>query len=146
MTPALQSVTEGLVGRLARWFGMSRDVRELHNIGTTEVASIARDLRVPVGELEKLAAHGRGAGELPQLLQQLGFDETEIAQKHPDVLRDMSIVCALCVAKARCSHDLDRGSADLNYDRYCPNGQTIGALRRARMAEHVALYRGPSCC
>ena len=130
MTSALQSVTEGLVGRLARWLGMSRDVRELHNIGTTEVASIARDLRVPVGELEKLAAHGRGAGELPQLLQQLGFDETEIAQKHPDVLRDMSIVCALCVAKARC----------------CPNGQTIGALRRARMAEHVALYRGPSCC
>ena len=146
MTSALQSIRVGLVERLARWLGMSWDVRELRNIEATEIASIAGDLRVPVSELEKLAAHGRGATELPQLLRQLGLDETEIVKKHPDVLRDMSIVCALCVAKARCGHDLDRGSADLNYDRYCPNSRTIGALRRARMDEDVALCRGPSCC
>ncbi len=146
MTSALRSVTEGLVVRFARWLGLDRDVRELHNLDETEIAAIARDLRMPVSQLKKLAAHGRGAKELPQLLQQLDLDEAAIAEACPDVLRDMSSVCALCVAKARCRHDLARGSADLNYHRYCPSGQTIGALQKAKKADDIALHRGPLCC
>ncbi|WP_271585789.1 hypothetical protein [Bradyrhizobium sp. CCBAU 53415] len=146
MTSTLRSVTEGLVERVARWLGVDRDGRELHNLDETEIAAIARDLRMPVSQLKKLAAHGRGAKKLTQLLQQLGLDEAAIAEACPDVLRDMSGICALCVAKTRCSHDLARRSADLNYARYCPSGPTIGAMQKAKKADEIALHRGPLCC
>lgn len=52
MTSALRSVTEGLVERVARWLGLDRDVRELNNLDETEIAAIARDLRMPVSQLK----------------------------------------------------------------------------------------------
>lgn len=150
MTTAIESasIASKLIGRVADWLGRFHQSAEMRALDTSEVESIARDLRIPRAELETLVAHsGQGAKELPQLLKALGIDESAIARKEPGVLRDLTLVCALCSAKARCNREMEVGTAALHYPEYCANSYTIDALKKKpSKLEVVDLLRGPGCC
>jgi Family of unknown function (DUF6455) len=132
MVSATKSESIGrLIGRFSDWLGRLRDATDIRGLSASEVDSIARDLRVSRAELETLVAHGRqGADELPKLLKALGIDETAIAREEPGVLRDMTLVCALCVAKSRCNRELEARTAARHHHEYCANSYTIDALKR----------------
>jgi len=150
MTTAIgsASIASKLIGRVADWLGQFYRSAEVRSLGTSEVESIARDLRIPRAELETLVAHSRqGAKELPQLLEALGIDEGSIAHKEPGVLRDLTLVCALCATKLRCNREMQSGTAALHYSEYCANSYTIDALRKVpSRPETIDLLRGPGCC
>lgn len=115
-----------LVG-LADWFGRFDGSGGGH--GACEVDRIARDLRVSRAELEALVARGRQrSDELPKMLDAFDIDEPELAQREPGVLRDMALLCALCVAKSRCARELRSGTARRRLHEYCVNSFTIDAL------------------
>ncbi|MGY0571964.1 DUF6455 family protein [Bradyrhizobium sp. RDM12] len=150
MTPVTSSasIMSRLWGRVADWFGRFRESAEIRALSASEIVSIARDLRIPRAEFEALVAHGRhGARELSRLLDVLGIDERSIARKEPGVLRDLTLVCALCVAKSRCNRETKAGTAALQYPEYCPNAYMIDALRKeSSKPEVLDFLRGPACC
>ncbi|MGY3549122.1 hypothetical protein ACVWZ4_004511 [Bradyrhizobium sp. USDA 4472] len=150
MTTAIgsASIASRLIGRVADWLGQLLRSADIRALGTSEVESIARDLRIPRAELETLIAHSRqGAKELPQLLEALGIDEGSIADKEPGVLRDLTLVCSLCSTKFRCNREMQAGTAALHYPEYCANSYTIDALRKKpSRPETIDLLRGPGCC
>ena len=150
MTTAIgsASIASKLIGRVAGWLGQFHRSADIRALGASEVESIARDLRIPRAELETLVAHSRqGAKELPQLLEALGIDEGSIAHKEPGVLRDLTLVCALCATKLRCNREMQSGTAALHYSEYCANSYTIDALRKVpSRPETIDLLRGPGCC
>jgi hypothetical protein len=126
------SITNRVIGRFSDWLGWLRDAADIRALSAAEIDSIAHDLRVSRAKLETLVSNGRQtAAELPRLLKALGIDETTIVRK-PGVLRDMRLVCALCVAKSRCNTDLDEGTARLHYREYCANSDTIDVLKVKR--------------
>ncbi|WP_234685833.1 hypothetical protein [Bradyrhizobium monzae] len=95
-----------------------------------DVDLIAQDLRVSRAELETLVSRGRQtADELPKLLASCGIVESELAREEPGVLRDMTLVCSLCVAKSRCNRELKSGSATHHIHEYCANAFAIDALK-----------------
>ena len=96
---------------------------------TGETAAIAHELGLSSRQLRDLAAMGpHAADELPRLLEALKIDADALALKEPMVLRDLERVCSLCAHKRECGHDLASGDASHNYQRYCPNADTLQAL------------------
>jgi hypothetical protein len=149
MAPATtsESIAGGLFGRLSNWIRWLRHASDIRALSADPIDSIAHNLRIPRAELEILVAHGRqGAEELPRLLRALGIDDVAIARQEPGVLRDMALVCALCVAKSRCRRELEVGTAALHHRQFCGNSSMIGALKRRSGPDTVELLRGPSCC
>jgi hypothetical protein len=126
-----ESIAGRLIGRFLDRLGRLRGAFDIRGLSASEVDSIAHDLHVSRAELETLVAHGRqGADELPRLLKALGIDEMAIARKEPSVLRDLRLVCALCVAKSRCNRELEARTAARHHHEYCANSYTIDALKR----------------
>ncbi len=126
----LASIADRVLVSLADWF--DRCSCASPGIGACEVDLIARDLRVSRTELEGLVARGRQrSDELPKMLQAFGIDEQELANRQPGVLRDMTLLCSLCVAKSRCARELRSGTAKRNLHEYCANDFTIEALMKA---------------
>jgi hypothetical protein len=62
----------------------------------------------------------------------LHLDPAEIARTDRAASGDMTRLCSLCGEKRQCEHDLDRGTVDPRWRRYCPNSQTLMALIMGR--------------
>ncbi|MFB9261936.1 hypothetical protein ACFFWD_01910 [Bradyrhizobium erythrophlei] len=139
------SIAGRLIDRISDWLGRSRDVSDIRSLSAAEIGSIARDLRISRAELETLAAYGRqGREELTRLLKALGIDEAMIAHQEPGVLRDLAVVCALCVAKSRCNREIEAGTAALRYREYCANSYTLDALKTKPKPGAVDTLHGPN--
>jgi hypothetical protein len=111
------------------WLKHRREIREMRELDADEFARIAHELCVTPGDLDTFVRQGPHAiSELPKLLKALGIDETALARSQPLVLRDMERVCASCVEKPQCDRDLDAGTSDQHYEKYCLNASTIDAL------------------
>lgn len=95
-----------------------------------ERGELAQDVGLSLNQLDDLTAR-RGGEELSLLLKAVGLVPERIRRTHPDVMRDMSVVCSGCVVARRCRGDLDRGWA-LAAQRHCPNTDMIRALQAAR--------------
>jgi hypothetical protein len=143
-----ESIAGRLIGKLTGFLDRFRDIGEIRNLGSAEASSVAHDLRIPRSELETLVARGRaGADELPQLLKALGIDEDAIVRKEPGVLRDMTLVCALCTEKSRCNRELAARTAAVKHREYCANAYTIDGLgMKPKPDRSDLLLRGPCCC
>lgn len=125
--PAVQM----LIDSLGDWLKHRRELNEMRQLDRTDFDRIANDLRVSPEDLEELIQHGRhAADELPKMLQQLGFNEEELARSNPLLVRDMERVCALCRDKARCHRDLAACTAAQHYHAYCLNAATLDSLER----------------
>jgi hypothetical protein len=144
MKPASESIAGRLFGRLSDWLGQDRDAADVHNLRVSEVDLIASDLRVSRAELEALVSRGRQrADELSKMLKALGIDESALAHKEPGVLRDMTLLCALCVAKSRCNHELESGAVAQRLHEYCTNSYTIDALQAKPKGRRGRILGGP---
>ncbi len=124
---------ERLISTFADWLRHRRELNEMRRLDRTEFDRIASDLRVSSDDLDELVRQGpHAADELPQLLQVLGIDEGDLASSQPLLLRDMERVCALCVHKRQCDHDLVVGTSADRYGDYCLNAPTIAQLEQAK--------------
>lgn len=122
----------GLMTTISHWRSSRKDGRELTSLDVDGLGALARDVGLSPNQLTRLTERGARAGEeLPRLLDAVGLAPERIGRTHPDVMRDMSIVCSGCVAARRCSRDIDRGWAPV-VQRYCPNTETIKALQVER--------------
>jgi hypothetical protein len=126
-----------LVRRIVRWWqnwmGCSRSLDDLRRLGPQEVERFAHDVGVAGSDLRPLAGKWPNSAELlSRRLTSLGFDETELGLSRPGVLRDLQRVCTLCATKGRCEHDFAYRPSDPSWQAYCPNSQTLVALKAER--------------
>lgn len=120
---------ELLMNTFADWLRHRRELSEIRQMDAANFDSIANDLRVSPGVLERLVQQGpHAADELPKLLKTLGIDAADLARTQPLVLRDMERVCAMCASKHECDRDLAAGTSAAHYEEYCLNAPTIDSL------------------
>lgn len=120
----------GLTTTITHWRSSRRAGQELTSLDADGLGALARDVGLSPDQLIRLTARS-GGEELPRLLSAVGLVPERIERTHPDVMRDMSIVCSGCGTVRRCRRDLDRGWAPV-VQRYCPNTETITALQAER--------------
>ena len=128
----------GMVGRLAAWWNDFRAarmrLRELQWCGDN-LGPIARDVGLSSADLYAMAAKPLGAADQhKQRLAALGIDQVALLRRHPRVARDLERVCSLCGQKRRCERDLANHPNDPVWLTYCPNTQTLHALKAAATA------------
>lgn len=120
----------GLMTTISHWRSSRKGGRDLTSLDADGLGALARDVGLSPDQLTSLAA--RGAGDrLPRLLDAIGLAPERVGRTHPDVMRDMSIICSGCEAARRCRRDLDRGWMPV-VQSYCPNAETIKALQAER--------------
>ncbi len=133
-TPAIAERNTHPVGFLTRWWrNWKRQyaaTRELDACGDGEVAHLAQDLGVSTSELRTLAGRWPDSADLlRRRMDALGIDAAQVGQLDPEGLRDLQRVCGQCADEKRCEHDLRRDAGDGSWRGYCPNVDTLDALR-----------------
>jgi hypothetical protein len=123
------TVRDGVLGWWRRWRQRAASLAEL-DLLSTEAERVARDSGVGVGDLRVLAGKWPDAAHLAERrMATLGLDAAQVLETQPAVMRDVQRVCSLCANKRVCEHDLDRNSANVAWHDYCPNEETLDALR-----------------
>ena len=93
-------IVDKIVDTFGNWLRHRRDIREMRELDSGEFAKIARELNLPVAELDTFVHQGPHASdELLHLLTLIGVDQDALAKAHPLVLRDMTRVCTSCQQK-----------------------------------------------
>jgi hypothetical protein len=116
------------------WLKRQADMRALEALGPEGRREIAQDFSLSESTLSGLAARGPSAADqLPKILRSASLDPAELSCSHPEVMRDMAVVCSQCDESSRCESDLTLRISAATYDEYCPNAQTIKALRQEEM-------------
>lgn len=101
---------------------------ELAALGS-DSARIAQDLHISEAELMHLAGLSPSSADLlDERMKSLELNADAIAP-HGPVMRDMQRVCGCCKLKSRCRSDLKSESTAAAVSGYCPNEQTLQALR-----------------
>lgn len=119
-----------LSGLIETWLTRSAKLRELEALGRDGRDALARDLRVPVAALDQIARRDPTAGAgLEPLMLQLSLDPAKVAGEHAATVRDLQEVCSGCDVARRCGRALQTGDAALTFGEFCPNAQTLQALR-----------------
>lgn len=119
-----------IVETVRQWWRIQSYLRKLEALGPVMMAELARDNAIPEADLRQLASRSDAdSALLPRLLTRLGIDPEELAHRQASVMRDMAIVCAGCAMRRRCRSDLSQQDTPLRHGRYCPNMETIKALR-----------------
>ena len=124
-----------LLGRVGAWWRARCERRATLAAfdlwSPSELASLAGDAVVPSGELRVQAGKWPDAADLlrPRLAT-LGLELATIERDAPAVLRDLQRVCANCVHKGGCKHDLAAPSDAARWRTYCLNAGTLDAMRR----------------
>ncbi len=122
-----------LLSVLRRWWSDQAYTEQHQALTPEEWAVLARDAGVSEQALRGLIAQGSQAdAELPRLLRALSLDPQTIRRRHPEVLREMSIICSTCRTKRECRHHLEQGTAGQQFEHYCPNAQTMATLENER--------------
>jgi len=127
------SRSPGIVGAIAKWWHDLRAARarldELRGCGN-ELGHIARDIGLSQSDLYTIAAKRPDAADpLKRRLAALDIDQAALRQSDPRVARDLERVCSLCGQKRQCERDLARHPDDPVWRTYCPNTQTLDALK-----------------
>jgi uncharacterized protein YjiS (DUF1127 family) len=128
----------GMVGRLADrwhdWRAARMRLRELQRCGD-HLGHIARDVGLSRSDLYAMAAKPPDAADQhKQRLAALDIDRETLLHSDPRVVRDLERVCSLCGQKRRCERDLASHPNDPVWRTYCPNTQTLDALKEAATA------------
>lgn len=132
--PSRAEVVVGLAADAwRRWRDQYAFARFANNC-PAEANQLARDLNVDRASLMRMAGQRQGA-LLDRRLHALGMDRADIRGTAPGVAQDLERCCTLCDAKARCARDLANRPHGEDWRSYCPNSQTLEALRK-----------GQACC
>jgi hypothetical protein len=127
----------GLIAKSKRWLHSwlkrQQAQREIRNLGIEEVAFIAHDLGLSMGELQ---AAVRNDNETPvalhRLLDVLHLDHDLISKQEPEVYRDLVRLCVQCAHKKECRRGFERPNPPQTWPNYCPNAVTLRALVDSR--------------
>lgn len=129
----LPSIRATLVEAMVDWWRRRRDRRALSDLATSdpdEARRIARDFQMNVTNLLEVTDCG---GTAVKLLERraihAGVDLESLNQAHPEIARDLARCCALCASTARCARDLKRRPESNAWRHYCPNRETLDAIR-----------------
>ena len=122
---------------IAQWIRRYRHARatrnDLMNCLTTDVANMARELKITPDELATLARKGPNSADLLQkLLFALGVDPNGLEHDDPLVMRDLQRLCTTCGDKRQCELDIANEAIDYKFRDYCPNAFTIDAILKAK--------------
>jgi hypothetical protein len=112
---------------LSSWWKRRASIAAFDQIGADEEQNVARDLGTSVAELRLLA--GQGADSANLLQRRLLDLKIDPAAVEPAVMRDLQRCCSQCGEKALCEHELEDRPKSAKWPRYCPNEQTIDALK-----------------
>jgi hypothetical protein len=111
---------------LARQFAQRFD-----ECDSNEVGRIARDLGLSRDELSHMARLGPDAANLLlKRLDALHLDAKALTRDEPGVMRDLQRLCSMCASKKQCQKDLEFDGENPVWRDYCPNEDTLVALRR----------------
>lgn len=126
---AVRTLLQRIAGAWQAWRQQRAAAAELAACGT-EADLIAHDLKMSRSELRGLAgmSHANDALLAERMISQ-GLDPVVISYTNSAVMQDLQRTCSYCRAKGRCARDLasDAGAVA----SYCPNEQTLKALRTA---------------
>jgi hypothetical protein len=141
--------SQRLIGRIKATVSRAVNGNELRDIGRAEFSQIARDLNLSPLELHKLSiGNGSSPALLEKRLAEFDFAPELVKRLHPEVLRDLQRVCAMCASTNRCAREFARREPASPRSEYCPNTQTLEALEREKVLSNAQqpLPSGPSCC
>ena len=97
-----------------------------------EADRLTRELNIDKASLMQIAGASNGPPVLlNRRLRQLGIDPERLGKSEPAVAQDLARCCTLCGSKARCTRDLAHRPASTDWQKYCPNEATLGALDQA---------------
>ncbi len=65
---------------------------------------------------------------LMQMLKSIDLDPDTIRRLQPDTMQALESTCVGCTERARCDHELARGTAAENRAEFCPNTPRLNAL------------------
>jgi Family of unknown function (DUF6455) len=127
-------VVEAFIDKVTAWMRQWKDASaardEFARCGCDEVARMAHDFGLSSAELTELARRGPDSTtRLPQMLAALGIDGAAVSRTEPAVMRDLERLCSMCERKHECSNQLAAGRAEASYHDFCPNADTLDALR-----------------
>ena len=130
MSKPTSSISADIVSRACSWWQEQRRVAAMSG---ADLDCLARDFGVTADQLLMLARRGpHAADEMHVLMQAFNIDEEAMQRSNPALLREMSMTCSLCVAKAQCRHDLAHGDKRDDCPPYCGNTEAFDELRAAR--------------
>ncbi|WP_137132982.1 DUF6455 family protein [Rhizobium sp. FY34] len=134
MNDAKSHLAQRVGKQLVDWYSDLRmrneDERVLANLDPESRRQLAQDCSVSVETLIEVVRAGRhGADEMIEMLKALRIDPADLQAHRPDLFRDMQVTCATCQDKGRCHHDLDQGTAPVNFADYCGNAPVLTAMR-----------------
>jgi hypothetical protein len=109
-----------------RWRDRRARLIEFDRADSVEMARVAGDLRMSVGELRDLV--GRGANAADLLLRRMRSLDLDPEKVEPAVMRDLQRCCSKCLSKTLCAHELEDRPKGARWPEYCPNELTIGVL------------------
>lgn len=118
---------EAVFEAVGNWWRRRASIAAIDQIGSDEASNVARDLGTSVAELRLLAGQNQDSADLLQRrLLDLNIDPAAV---EPAVMRDLQRCCSQCGAKVLCEHELEDHPKSAKWPRYCPNEQTIDALK-----------------
>jgi hypothetical protein len=121
---------QGIFDALGNWWKRRASIAAFDQIGADEAQNVARDLGTSVAELRLLAGQGADSADLLQRrLLDLKIDPVAV---EPAVMRDLQRCCSQCRDKVLCEHELDDHPRSAEWPKYCPNEQTIDALKAGK--------------
>jgi hypothetical protein len=119
-----------IIAAFRQWWRVQSCRSRLGALDRAAMVQLARDNAIPEADLRQLIIRSNADSVLlPRLLDRLGVAPEQLARRQAAVLRDIAIVCAGCAMTAECRRDLSQQDVPLRHGRYCPNTETIKALR-----------------
>lgn len=127
------------VGRIRNFVARSRARREISLSDPQEIERIAHELSLSPSEFYSIAAkNNKNTGELlSHRLSHLGLSEPDLVDQDGKVLRDLHRVCANCSSTAQCARDFASQTSIPDFPDYCPNDQTLRAVKQAATLRKV---------
>lgn len=134
MNDAKSHLAQRVGKQLVDWYSDLRmrneDERVLANLDPESRRQLAQDCSVSVETLIEVVRAGRhGADEMIDILKALRIDPADLQAHRPDLFRDMQVTCATCKDKERCHHDLEQGTAPVNFTDYCGNAPILASMQ-----------------
>jgi len=120
-------LTRRLIEASKNWVRRRASIHEVAALDSEELSCIAHEIGISDAELRVLASHDKKAADLLyRRMEQLRLD-----RNHVDiaVLRDLQRCCTNCDLKQLCAHELEDKPIAAAWPKYCPNEQTLFALK-----------------
>lgn len=131
---ASKSTDTGFTQRIASWLASRRQIhrerQELAGCGTG-LEALARDVGVS-SPTELLGLIGEGphsADLLADMASTLSIPLEKLKHSDAGLVRALQVNCSRCGDKGRCKRELSEETAALNYHDFCPNAETLDAMR-----------------